>query len=106
MSTQPSNHSLAEFGGGLDADTARKRVPASELRGHYDAERVHEAADEADTVTEAADLLRVKFEDAKHDLRKVERYDEFQSAQDLVEQLRSEESSHGDRFGQYKRGGR
>jgi len=106
MSTQPPNHSLAEFGGGLDADAARKRVPESQLRGDYDAERVHEVADDVDKVTEAADRLRVKFEDAKHDLRKVDRYDDFQSAQDLVEQLRSQESSDGDRFAQYKRGGR
>jgi hypothetical protein len=108
MSTQSPNHSLAEFGGGLDVEDSRTIVPQSKLRGDYDAARVHEVADEADSVTEAADLLRTKFEDAKHDLAIVDRYDEFASAQDLVQKLRQadDETETDEHYAQYKRGGR
>ncbi len=108
MSTHSSDRTLAEFGGGLDTDDQRTIVPASELRGEYDAERVHEVADEVSRVIDAAEALNVKFEDAKHDIRKVDRYDDFASAQDIVEKLRQaeDEAETDERYAQYKRGER
>jgi len=61
----------------------------STLRGDYTTDRLHEVADEADTVREVANRHRVKFGDAKHDLIQIGRYGEFNSVQDLVEKLRT-----------------
>lgn len=78
---------LEEFG----VERDRIHVDDDELESDVTSEELHAAADDAETILDVCQALRIRRQDARHDLAVIERKEELAKGKSFAEKLRGEQ---------------